>query len=137
MKTVNCPLCNAPLKLVLSHENFYGWKECGSCGQPSYLAVNRDGDVAVASLRGMIEKVTSKRQGVDMLELLLRKDVVSRDDILFQAGKIVETDLEFLSSMHVLEQQGVNYAIKMNLKPFIQEQVQPLLQKPGIFTKTL
>ena len=129
MKTVFCPLCKGPLHLVFKREGAEGWKKCNACGQPVYVSVNKDGDASTAALKELIDGIVKTKPGVEMLKYLLEHDENAMQDIVFTAGGVVKKEVEFLEQMHVLEKTIRGYSIKQGLKPFIEEQVQPYLEK--------
>ena len=129
MKTVLCPLCEAPLHIVFKMDKIEGWKKCNACHQPVYMTVTSDGDSSTVSLKELIDNIVKTKPGVEMLKYLLKQDGNAMQDIVFTAGGVVKKDVEFLTEMHVLEKTIRGYSIKEGLKPFIEEQVQPYLEK--------
>ena len=133
MKTVMCPLCNAALHIAFKMEKVDGWKKCNHCNQPVYVSVDSDGNSSTVSLRDLIDEVIKGKPGVEMLQYLLKQDENAMQDILFTAGKIVEKDVKFLEEVKVLDKTIRGYSIKPGLRPYVEEQLAPHMEKPDLF----
>ena len=128
MRTVFCPDCKAPLKMVGAGEAFFGWKLCNACSKPSYIAIPMDGDPSAATLRGLVEKVSSHKPGLDALRFLVEHDEAFIDDLLFVAGRAAYADIILLEEMHVLDRKLKTYSLRPQLKPYVEDMVAPALR---------
>lgn len=117
------------MKAVYSGDAFFGWRRCGKCGIPSYVAVPHGGSPSAASLKELVAKVGSHKPGLDALRFLLEHDEAFIDDLLFVAGKPAYADVEFLESLHVLDRKLKTYSIKPALRPYVEELVAPILRR--------
>ena len=136
MKTVFCPLCKMPIKVVLKNETANEWKNCGKCGQPSYLIVTSEGKSAVKSLKEMIDE-NPKKTVISLFETLLRKKEMHIDDLIFMVGKQVEREIEKFYGLHVLDKKGYAYFIRPGLEKFIAEYIAPYAERKDILEKFL
>lgn len=109
MKTIFCPVCKAPLKVVYSGQDFSGWKKC-DCGEHVFILAKADGSAASESLKEMLE---SNRGDVPkMISYMLKCSEERRiDDISFVSGKATESLITKLGMLRAFDKIGFAYKI--------------------------
>ncbi|MEM0372640.1 MAG: hypothetical protein QXO69_02250 [archaeon] len=129
MITVKCPECSAGLQVAFKDQEFRGWKACKVCGVPSFVVIDSQQKHSAKSLHSMIQECKEKKMVAEALYYIMNKGEAYADDLYFNIGKKVESDLNALMNYHVIKKAGVRLEISKGLEPFIMKEIKPYLPK--------
>lgn len=118
MKTLFCPECKYPLASCMKGETLSEWKECPKCHVPSYMIINPEGRSSIMSLAEIIRDLKAHKYAIEALAYILKNEGAWLDDLQFNVGKPVDSDLQLLVDLRVLhtDRGGKYYTITQGMK---------------------
>lgn len=129
MITVKCPECSAGLQVAFKDQEFNGWKACKVCGVPSFVIIDSQHKHSAKSLHSMIQDCKEKKMVAEALYFIMNKGEAYADDLYFNIGKKVESDLNNLMKYYVIKKSGNLFVIGKGLEPFLMKEIKPYLPK--------
>lgn len=124
MKTLYCPECEAPLKLLTKGEHFEGWRRCQKCDELSRVIATGGAEYSIQSLKNILKELNNEEIGIQALQYIQDHGTALEKDIVFCVGKRTRIFLDLLTNIEVLDRENHRYRIK---EPF-QEPIQGFIQ---------
>ncbi|MFW5902587.1 MAG: hypothetical protein ACOCTT_01730 [archaeon] len=124
METIYCKQCQAPVKQLLSDENFEGWRRCHKCDELNYIIATESQEISKQSLSEMLDKLKQNKTGIQTLQFLLDNGKTHEKNIVFCVGKESQTFLDLLTNVGVLEREARKYKIDRAFEKSIQDYIE-------------
>lgn len=112
MKTLYCPECETPLKLLTKGEYFEGWRRCQKCDELSRVIATASEEFSIQSLSHILKELNSEKIGIQALQYIQDHGTALEKDIEFCVGKRSRIFLDLLTNVEVLDRENQRYRIK-------------------------
>lgn len=127
MKSLKCPECEAPIKILGKGESFEGWRQCHKCGELTQILAPAEGEISTQSLQNMLTQLKKDKIGIQVIQFIKDNGVAHEKDIMFCVGKKSRTYLDLLTNAQILENNGKKYRIKQpfeqRIKDYIRQEI--------------
>ncbi len=124
MKTLYCPECKAPLKLLTRGECFEGWRRCPNCEVLSRIIAPVGEEFSIQSLRYILKELKNDKIGIQALQYIQDHGRALEKDVVFCVGKRSQIFLDLLTNIELLARENKRYRIKEPFQEPVQEYIQ-------------
>lgn len=129
MKTLKCPECDSPLKILNKKESFEGWRQCHKCNSLTHIIATSPDDYSVQSLNDMLDELKENKVGIQTLQFIMDSGTAEEKNIMFCVGKKSRTFLDLMVNVGVLEKEAKKYRVKKPFKDQIQDYIENKIRK--------
>lgn len=129
MKTLKCPECDSPVKILNKGESFEGWRQCHKCDSLAHIIATSPEDYSIQSLTDMLDKLKRNKVGIQTLQFIMDSGTAEERNIVFCVGKKSMTFLDLMVNVGVLEREAKRYRVKKPFKSHIREYIDDKMRK--------